>query len=70
MDLVGLSAGNYTVKIINILGMAVWSEKYYVNGSRTIRVELDDFKRGTYLYALINDKGRTITTKRLIVLKP
>lgn len=69
-DLVGLSAGNYTVKIINILGVTVWSEKYYINGSRTVRVELDSFKRGTYLYALINDKGRTITTKRLIVLKP
>ncbi len=69
-DLVGLSPGNYTVKIINILGQSVWSEKYYINGSRTVRVELDSFKRGTYLYALINDKGRTITTKRLIVLKP
>lgn len=69
-DMVGLSPGNYTVKIINILGMSVWSEKYYISGSRTVRVELDNFKRGTYLYALINDKGRTITTKRLIVLKP
>jgi hypothetical protein len=69
-DIVGLTPGNYTVKIINILGMSVWSEKYYISGSRTVRVELDNFKRGTYLYALINDKGRTITTKRLIVLKP
>jgi len=69
-DLVGLEPGNYTVKMFNILGVEVWSKNYNIIGPRTIRVELDRFNKGTYLYSLVNDKGRTIVTKRLIVLRP
>lgn len=69
-DLVGLDPGIYTVKMFNILGVEVWSKSYNIIGSRTIRVELDRFNKGTYLYSLVNDKGRTIVTKRLIVLRP
>lgn len=69
-DLVGLEPGKYQVKMFNILGVEVWSKNYNIIGPRTIRVELDRFNKGTYLYSLVNDKGRTIVTKRLIVLRP
>lgn len=69
-DLVGLDPGKYTIKIFNILGVEVWSQRYTINGSRTIRMDLDGFNRGTYLYSLVSENGRSIATKRLIVLRP
>jgi len=69
-DLVGLDPGKYTVKMYNILGVEVWSKSYNITGPRTVRVDLEGFNKGTYLYSLTNDKGRTLLTKRLIVLRP
>ncbi len=69
-DITGLSSGVYTVKLYNILGVAIWSEKINVQNTKTLRLDLDDFKRGTYLYSLVNDKGRTLVTKRLVVMRP
>jgi Secretion system C-terminal sorting domain len=65
-----LPEGRYTLKIFNIIGRVVWRDNYDISGSRSIRVELDKFKKGTYLYSLIDQKGNTIGTKRLVVLKP
>lgn len=70
-DLIGLKSGRYTIKMFNILGVEVWSKQCSVNtNSRTVRVDLDNMNRGTYLYSLINSDGRTVVTKRLIVLRP
>ena len=65
-----LPQGDYTLKIFNIIGKVVWKENYQLNGSKSIRVELDDFKKVTYLYSLIDGQGNIIGTKRLVVLKP
>lgn len=69
-DLVGLDPGKYTIKMYNILGVQVWSKTYNISAPRTVRVDLEGFNKGTYLYSLTNDKGRTLLTKRLIVLRP
>lgn len=65
-----LPRDNYTLKIYNIVGKVVWKGDYALNGNRVIYVELDDFKKGTYLYSLSDGKGNIIGTKRLVVLKP
>jgi Secretion system C-terminal sorting domain len=65
-----LPQGRYTLKIFNIIGRVVWRDNYDINGTRSILVDLDKFKKGTYLYSLIDQKGNTIGTKRLVVLKP
>ncbi len=65
-----LPSDNYTLKIFNIVGKVVWKGDYALSGSRAIRVELNDFKKGTYLYSLADSKGNIIGTKRLVVLKP
>jgi hypothetical protein len=48
----------------------VWEEQYFISGNKSIRIELDDFKKGTYLYSLTNSEGAVIGTKRLVVVKP
>lgn len=69
-DYVNLPSDEYTLKIFNIIGKEVWKETYQLTGTDHFRVELDKFKKGTYLYSLANKKGNVIGTKRLVVLKP
>jgi hypothetical protein len=67
----GLQDGNYRLRIYNLLGQEVWSKRYLVSGGkRTIKLELGSFEKGTYLYSLSDDKGKTLITKRLVVLMP
>lgn len=65
-----LPRDNYTLKIYNIVGKVIWKGDYALSGNRVIYLELDDFKKGTYLYSLSDGKGNIIGTKRLVVLKP
>ncbi len=65
-----LKPGNYKLSIINILGLEEWSEIYYINDRRTIKVNITDLRKGSYLYTLVDEKGKSVTTKRLIVIKP
>ena len=69
-EFTNLTPGNYTLRIYNILGVEVWQRQYYIRGDRIDKVNLSDLKKGTYLYSLSNDKGRTITTKRLVITRP
>jgi hypothetical protein len=69
-DCKNLPAEWYTLKIFNIVGKVVWKENYQLAGNRSVRIELQNFKKGTYLYSLVDSKGNIIGTKRLVVLKP
>lgn len=69
-DCTNLPAEEYTLKIFNIIGKVVWKQNYVITGNRSVILELEDFRKGTYLYSLIDSKGNIIGTKRLVVLKP
>ena len=69
-DCTNLPSEEYTLKIFNIIGKVVWKQNYTMNGNRSVIVELEDFRKGTYLYSLADSKGNIIGTKRLVVLKP
>ena len=53
-----------------ICGFPSWVAHSYFAGKRSIKVDLEDFKKGTYLYSLVNDDGTIIGTKRLVIVKP
>lgn len=65
-----LNPGNYKLTIYNILGTEVWNERYYINGQRIEKVDISFLRKGTYLYSLQDERGKTITTKRLVVVRP
>ena len=65
-----LVVGSYKLKIFNILGSEVWSDSFYIRNNRTMKFDLSELDKGTYLYSLVNDAGKTIATKRLMILKP
>ena len=70
-EFLNLKKGIYKLKVYNILGVEVWSDKYSITDNHhAVRVDLSDFRKGTYLYSLEDDRGKTLTTKRLIILKP
>lgn len=70
-DLLNLSSGKYTLKIFNILGVELTSKEHFVNNAtKTVKVDLDSFRKGTYLYSLIDPNGKTISTKRLVIIRP
>lgn len=68
-DCTNLAAGDYTLKIFNIIGKCV-EEELYAFRNHLFPVDLDDFKKGTYIYSLVDKQGNAVGTKRLVVLKP
>lgn len=69
-DCSNIVPGEYTLKIFNIIGKCVWKKNYTLSGNTSFRVDLDDFKKGTYIYSLVDKQGNAVGTKRLVVLKP
>jgi len=69
-DCVNLKPDYYELKIYNILGLEAFSVRNFISGNKMIQVDLSDFKKGAYLYSLVDTTGRVITTKRLVVIRP
>ncbi len=65
-----LKPSNYSLKIYNILGVVVMEEKYDLNGFKTVKLDVSKLRKGTYLYSLSDGKGKTIATRRLMVIRP
>jgi len=70
LEMMNLPGGDYKVKMYNILGVEIWSEEYTVNGDRIVKVDISHLQKGTYLYSLVNENGKTLSTKRVLVMRP
>lgn len=68
-ELSNIPQGTYKIKIYNLLGTVVWEEQHQVVGNKSVRLDTNNLKKGTYLYSLSDSKGKILATKRLIVLK-
>lgn len=65
-----LNFGQYKLRILNILGTVVKEVDVFVDNKRkTITVDLGDLQRGTYLYRLQDSLGRTVKTKRVVLIQ-
>ena len=63
--------GKYSLKIFNILGVPVKELSVDVDDAHeTISIDLSELQRGTYLYRLQDAFGRTIKTKRVVLIQP
>lgn len=69
-EFANLPPGEYQLAIYNILGVKVWTRRYFINGPRTEKIDISSLRKGTYLYSLTNERGKTITTRRLMVIRP
>ena len=62
--------GNYQVKIYNIVGRELMSERHFISNDSTISMNVADLQRGTHLYSIIDAKGNTLVTKRVMIVRP
>lgn len=62
--------GSYTIKIKNILGEVKIQKMVQFTSSDIFPINIDVLRKGSYFYALEDDQGNILSTKRLIVLKP
>ena len=69
-EFTNLPPGEYDVKIYDILATEVWSHHYYISGAKTIKADISNLRKGTYLYSLLDSSGKTLVTRRLVVLRP
>jgi len=65
-----LPAGEYSLQIINIVGVKIWERNFNAYGSISLTEDLSGLRKGTYLYSLKTEKGSTLKTKRIIILNP
>ena len=70
IEFFNLPSSNYKLKIYNILGIVVWEKKYTISGNRSEKINLTNLKKGTYLYSLVSETGKIISTKRLMIMRP
>ncbi|MFC2132093.1 T9SS type A sorting domain-containing protein, partial [Bacteroidota bacterium] len=61
----GIKEGNISVKIIDILGDEIYSEKLLITNDQ-LQINTKDFTEGMYLIQLI--KGKEIMTKKFVVI--
>ncbi|MFK7808986.1 MAG: T9SS type A sorting domain-containing protein [Saprospiraceae bacterium] len=69
-DFINLPTDTYDLKIYNILGVEVYSQEYSITDRKTVKMDLSRMRKGTYLYSLVDSRGKPVTTKRLVVMKP
>ena len=65
----GLTAGDYTMNVFNMLGKNIWQQEFSLSESGIENIDLNNFQNGTYLFSLIDNQGNPLKTRRLIVLK-
>ena len=70
IDFFNLPPSNYTLKVYNILGIVVMEKKYAISGDRSEKINLNNLRKGTYLYSLVTENGKIISTKRLMIMRP
>ena len=42
----------------------------HINNDTTINLNVSDLRKGTYLYSIIDARGNTLVTKRVMIVRP
>ncbi len=69
-DFLNLAPGYYDLEVYNILGTKLRTEHIFVNGMKTLPLDLTRLKKGTYIYRLVDSQKNTIRSKRLVIITP
>ncbi len=69
-DFKDLKPDTYTLTIYNVLGQPLWKRSYQIRHDQTEKVNLSRFNKGTYLYSLEDSKGKVVTARRFVIIRP
>jgi|GEM_PF-1004415 hypothetical protein len=70
LELKGFEAGNYTLKMYNIIGKEVKNVPFRYSGDTKMLVQTDDLKAGTYIYRILNKNNEYLITRKIIIVQP
>lgn len=70
LEMQNFEAGDYTLKMYNIIGKEVKSIPFRYNGDTKILVQTGDLNPGTYVYRIVNDNDEHLITRRIIIVRP
>jgi len=62
--------GLYTLRIVNLIGVEVWRENFYLESNKTLDYAFNFLNKGTYFLIFQQDMNQVISSKRLLILKP
>lgn len=62
--------GNYNINIFNILGRRMNETRVAIFGDETVTIPIDKLNKGIYLYNIVDDRGKILTTQRFFVVRP
>lgn len=69
-EFTSLPPDRYRLSIKNVLSEEIWAEEFYIQGDDLKKVDVSFLAKGTYLYSLTNSKGKILSTKRLVIIRP
>lgn len=60
--------GDYTIKVMSIIGYQLWTGDYYIYDKLNEELDFRNLRRGTYFYSLVGPNGKTLVTKRMLII--
>lgn len=69
-DFYGYPEGKYTIRVFNTILKTIWSETFTIDQNGVIDVDLGFLQKGTYVYAVDNENGERLLTKKLLIISP
>ncbi len=64
------NSGIYTIEIKNILGQQLFQQQYNMNENEKLDLDFSNLPKGSYFCNLLDQSGRILVSKKLIILKP
>ncbi len=59
---------DYTIELYNVVGKKIFSRTFNRNNGRLLKTDISSLKRGTYMYSVLDSKGRKLMTKRISLI--
>lgn len=69
-EFINYPAGEYKVRLYNIVGKGIWDKSYTLSENGVIRADFSFLNKGTYLYSILDADNNKLTTKRLVIITP
>lgn len=70
IDIRGYENGLYSLNLFNIGGKLMMNQEISINRDTAATINVAHLNKGTYLYTLKNEDGKTLKARRLMVVKP
>lgn len=70
LELKNFEAGDYTLKMYNMLGKEVKNVPFRYSGDTKMLIQTDDLNAGTYIYRIVNENNEHLITRKIIIVQP